>query len=234
MPPMLLQMLPFLAQGISGLFQGGKGVAGLLGSNRPQYSIPAAQQQSLALAQAQAGGDMAGYGQAKSNIGTSTANALGAARESGNPLAAISAIQANQNQAFNNLDTQNANYKVGRQDNLQRALGTQGEYQDRAFQMNEFAPYMDKQRESRQLIGSGLSNVFGAMNNATAFDTYSNLLKGVNTTTNINATLGGQGGGSANGGIGGIDQLKSVFGNNQGLFNMMKNNPLLKVRQLGE
>ena len=244
MPPMLLQMLPFIAKSVSGLFQTGKGLSNLFGSKRPEYEIPTAQNQATALAGLRASSDMGGYNQAKSDIGTSTGNALTAARESGNPMALIGQIQGNENNAVNKLNIQNSEYRNQQQQNYQNALSQQAQYQDKAWQINKFSPYMDKQQEGRQMVGAGLSNVFGAMSDANNFKMYQDLLKGVNNTSGINASLsGGQGGGGMNngGGIGmGNQFLNLMNGGNSNINNILRlmakqnQNPLSKLRMLGE
>lgn len=239
MIPMALQYLPFIAQGLTGLFQAGKGIAGM-NTKRPEYEIPAAQNQATALAALQASGNMPSYNQATTNIGTATGNALTAARESGNPSALISTIQGNQNSAFNKLDSQNAMYQDQKQGDLQRALAQQAQYQDKAFQMNKFSPYLDKVQEGRQMFGAGLSNAFSAMSNANNFDMYQSLLKGVNENSNINAKLSNSSniGTGNNGGIGGMSGLQGLLGggntNVNMLLNLLTKNPLTKIKMLGE
>ena len=154
-------MLPFLLPLITG---GAQAVVGAIGSalnKRPQYEIPNAATQKLALAQAAASSNMAEYGNALNNVGVNAANALSAAKESGNPMSVIAAIQANANSATNNLDAQNAQYKQGQQQNLQNTLGEMGEYQDKRWQMNEYAPYVDRKKMFGDLVGAGIKNMVG-------------------------------------------------------------------------
>jgi len=230
MPPMLLSMLPFIAKGIGGLFQAGAGAIGM-SAKRPEYQIPDAQNQATALAALSASGNMGGYDQAKSNIGTSTANALTAAREAGNPNALIGQIQSNENVALNRLDAQNAGFKDQKQGDLQRALMTQGEYQDRAWQMNEFAPYADKVQQGRQMFGAGLSNMFGAMTDGMNYNAYKDLLNSGNVTSNANAGVSG-----GNMGYVAAQPVYDFLNKNQNpLLSLMKNAmPLIKIAKIGE
>lgn len=186
MIPMELQYLPMIGQGILGF-------ANMMFSKRPEYKIPSAVNQATTLAGMQASGNMPGYNQASTNIGTATGNALSAARESGNPTSLISAIQGNQNSALNKLDSQNAMYQDQKQGDFQKALMQQGEFQDRKFQLNEFSPYADKQREARQMFGAGMSSLFSAMSNANDTEMYQKLIKGLNGDSDINAKLSDNG-----------------------------------------
>lgn len=149
-----------------GLAQTGIGAIGMALDKRPKYKIPDAVNQKLALAQANAASDMGGYNQAISNVGANAANATVAARESGNPLAVIGQIQANQNAGTNNIDAQNAQFKIGQQANLQNAYGEYANYQDQAFQINEFQPYADRQRMFNNMIGAGAKNAIAGIDAA--------------------------------------------------------------------
>ena len=72
MIPMELQYLPMIGQGILGF-------ANMMFSKRPEYKIPSAVNQATTLAGMQASGNMPGYNQASTNIGTATGNASPAA-----------------------------------------------------------------------------------------------------------------------------------------------------------
>lgn len=152
MPPSLIPLLFGGAQTLIG------GIGSML-NKRPQYEIPNAATQKLALASAAAASNMGGYNQAISTIGANTSNAYSAARESGNPMSVISAIQANQNQATNDLNARNAQYKEGQQQNLQNTLGDYANYQNEAFQLNKYQPYVDRKKAFSDLVGAGLKNI---------------------------------------------------------------------------
>ena len=47
-------------------------------------------------------------------------------------------------------------------------LGLKAKYRDTAWQLNEFAPYMDKYNEAREQIGAGQQNVFSALDSLSA------------------------------------------------------------------
>jgi len=154
-------MAPFLLPLIMGGAQSVVGAIGSMLNKRPDYSIPAAATQKLALAQMAASNNMSGYNQASSNIGLSAANTIAAAKESGNPMSILPQIQANQNQAYRDLSVQNEQYKQQSQQNLQGALGDYANLQDQAFQLNEYQPYVDRKKAFSDLVGAGLKNISG-------------------------------------------------------------------------
>lgn len=199
-----LALIPSIIGGVQSLV----GAFSSLSNKRPTYEIPAGIKQGLALAQAQAASDMPNYGQGKADIGAATGNAITAARESGNPLAAISQIQANENKGVNDLNVQNAGYKDGKQNQLRQALDHYADYQDEAFQLNAYAPYKEKRQLYNNMFGSGISNIVGGIDS-------NNLQKtmGANTDSNnglLHQLLGmkGQGGGGQSGYI--TPQLPSL------------------------
>ena len=190
-----LSLIPVALGGIQSLF----GAFNSLKNKRPEYKLPPAVQQGLSLAEAQAASDMPNYGQGKSDIQTSTGNAITAARESGNPLAAISQIQANENKGVNDLNVQNAGYKDGKQNQLRQALDHYADYQDEQFQLNAYAPYKEKRQLYNNMFGSGISNIVGGIDS-------NNLQKtmGANTDSNNGILqqllkMQGQGGGGQSG-----------------------------------
>lgn len=163
-----------------GLGQAAIGAIGMALDKRPKYQIPAAATQKLALAQANASGNMGGYDQAIGNVGANAANAAVNARESGNPLAVIGAIQANQNAGTNNIDAQNAQFKIGQQQNLQQAYGEYANYQDQAFQINEFQPYADRQKMFNNMLGAGAKNAIGGIDAQKQMDVFNKFLDNQN------------------------------------------------------
>lgn len=146
-----------VAQGAS---QKRRGQRGLDALERPEYEIPAAVRQMLALTQNRASDAyMPGQGIASDSIGSTTANGMSAAMESGNPYAALGAITSNANQAYNNLAINSAQYQ--NQENAQylSTLGTMANFQDTEWQMNQFAPYKDNYLRFNDMIGAGIKNI---------------------------------------------------------------------------
>ena len=156
---------------IPSLFQGAVGLGQLIGGNRqlrnlkrPEYNIPGESFNQLALNQ-QAYADPYSVGElrAQNNIGLSGANAVAAARDSGNLSAMAPAIAAQQNAGYNTLQTQVEGDRERRRQALMQSLDMMAAQRDKAWQLNEYAPYADKYAEARQRIGAGQENIMGAL-----------------------------------------------------------------------
>lgn len=143
-------------------------VGGLIGSasnKRPKYSIPTGAQAALGIANEQANrmampGESAMYGK----IDQEGANMLAAAREYGMAgLASLPAIQARMQGSKIDVGMQSAKWRDQKQAQLQQAQGTYAGYQDQEWQMNDFAPFKDKQQRSQNAIGAGAKNIIGGI-----------------------------------------------------------------------
>lgn len=151
-----------------------------LNPKRPNYQIP-----GEVLANRQMYQDMAnsqrlpGQSMAENNIRSGTANALNAITQTGggtnNILAAISGLNKNQNDAYNNLAVQGAQMNLANKDKLANAnMAVAGEKKE-AFDYNKNQPYMmDLQRKMalQQAAGNNMSNAMQGMFNlsSTMFD----------------------------------------------------------------
>jgi hypothetical protein len=167
-----LAAIPIIAGGAQALI-GGIGAAL---QKRPEYKIPDAVNQQLGYAAYNASSGLPSYGNALNQIDANTANALSAARESGNPMAAISAIQANQNAGTNDLNVNDANYRASQQQQLQQALAQKAQYDDQAWQINEYAPYADKRKLFENMFGAGVKNMMGGLDNMASMDAMKQLM----------------------------------------------------------
>lgn len=164
-PISALAAIPSLMQGVVGITQMIKGKRTLDGLQRPNYEIPSAVRQQLALSrQAFADPMMPGEARANSQIGASFSQGLRSARGTGNSMAGIAMMQANANNAYGNLATTSAQFQEQDRANLMSNLGTFAQYQDQQWQQNKFAPYMDKYNQAREQIGAGQQNTFSALN----------------------------------------------------------------------
>lgn len=150
-----------IAQGVVGL---GQTIGGALsGAKRPEYELPPALRESLALARINVANPYsAGYGQAKAQSDLTMANQIAAAQQQGNPQESIQTIAAGQQRAQRELEMYNEQDQKQDISNLQGELGKLQQAQDLMFQMNEFAPYADKSQQSKNMIGAGLENLFAA------------------------------------------------------------------------
>lgn len=169
MVPGILGAIPSIYQFITGLNQTAQGKRDLAALERPQYEIPGAAKQSLAISKAMyADPRMPGQGRAESQIAQTLSNYAKASRETSNPLAGLAMAQANAGRSYNDLATNAAAYQQQDQRNLQQELGQYAQMQDQEWQMNKFAPYMDKYNEAREQIGGGQQNQFGGLNGMSA------------------------------------------------------------------
>lgn len=166
-PLSAIAAIPSIFQGIQGITQMVKGKRDLNDLVRPEYEIPTAARQSLALARsAYADPRMPGESRAYDRIGGAYSNYLRASRDAGggSGLAGLAMAQANTNAAYGDLATQSANNQRQDQQNLMSNLSNYANYQDQQFQLNKFAPYAQKYNEAREMIGAGQQNTFGALN----------------------------------------------------------------------
>ena len=150
-----------LGQGVLGL---GQSIGGTLsGGKRPEYEIPPALRESLALARINVADPNApGYGQAKAEADLTMSNQLAAAQQQGNPQESIQAIAGAQQKSMRDLEMYNQQSQQQDYASLQGELGKLQQAQDLQFQMNKFAPYADKSQQSKNMIGAGLQNLYGA------------------------------------------------------------------------
>lgn len=160
---MLLAAIPQVFKGIAGGVQMFSGARDLRHLHRPTYEIPKEMGRATGIAAAAyADPRMPGEDFARQNIDLSASSALNAAAESGTP-GLITAIQANRDQSSGALAAQSAQYQQSDADRYRDALGRMAEYRDQAWQMNKFAPYVDKYNEARQKLGGGAQNLYGAL-----------------------------------------------------------------------
>ena len=146
-----------------GVIQSIVGGVGLSKLDRPTYQIADAAKRSLAVAQARKNRNMPGFDNQKENINAATGNAVSLAKQSGNPLLAISSIQENENNANMNLVARNEEYRDRVETQYSNALLNFAQYQDQQWQMNEFAPYADKFNMYNDLLGAGIKNITGGI-----------------------------------------------------------------------
>jgi hypothetical protein len=161
-------MLPALLKGGLGASQLIGGLGGMLTTKRPQYKIPKAATMAMGVAQENANRmEMPGESTMYAKVAQQGANALGAAREYGQAgLAALPAIMAGMQGGNLNIGMQTSAWRDKKQGELMAALGQYAEYQDQEWQMNKFAPFMDKTRRSQNAIGAGIENISGGADSA--------------------------------------------------------------------
>lgn len=148
----------------------GQALAGIFTRpKRPTYNIPGAAQEATALARREAAATTRpGNDQALADIRRSTTNTVGRAKSVSKSASQIlnASAQANavEQGAIQRNNAMNTQYGLNARQNLFGALNTMAGYQDKAFQMNKFQPYMQKAETKAALISSGLQNLYGAGN----------------------------------------------------------------------
>lgn len=166
----------------SGIHQ--NNMAKRINPNRPKYQIPTGIRNNVEIAQNMANDTrLPGQSVAENRIRENTANSLNAvmqgATSGSDILNAASSINKNQNDAFNNLAMQGAQFNVQNKDRLMDANQTLSQYQDQAFDYNRNQPYMMDMARKMALQQSGAANISngltGATNLATSFIGQSNI-----------------------------------------------------------
>ncbi len=191
--------LPAIIQGVAGISQLLGGAIGSLSAKRPEYEIPDALKQSLALAKINfQDPNMPGYTQAKEAIDLQTANLIRGAQESGNATQSIQQIAEAARLGMSDLARMNAESQNLDQDKLNQVLGQVAQAENMQFQINEFGKFQDQSQRFADIFGAGLENVFGAADK--------------------NALLGLLGGGQA-GGQGQAGDIISILSTISGIIN---------------
>ncbi len=137
---------------------------------RPEWQIPAAATEALGNARTMASASVRpGDQMAKDAISKNTAAIIGNInRTAGSATQALGAgekAQINANNALNQNAAQNTQYQFNAKQNLQNVLGTYANLQREQQQKNVFDPYQARVDTKNALIGSGLQNIFGGLNN---------------------------------------------------------------------
>lgn len=184
-------MIPFLAA-IPGIVQAGAGLAQLIKGSRgqknlqrPEYEMPAEAKNAYAMAAANYA-DRANAGGAnyqRQAIDMAAMNALGAATQRGGGLASVSSILANSNNAMQQANVGADNAMQQRLMALMAQSQNVADYRDKEFQMNKYAPYVQKYNENREMLGAGMQNMFGGLNNLSSLQMMSKMMKDSKTPT---------------------------------------------------
>jgi len=160
----LASAIPSIYRTIQGTKQMNEGRQGLAGLERPIYEMPEEVQRQLAISGAAYGDpSMPGQSMMVDRNNQTTANALAASREAGNPFASIAAIQANQQAGLQTIGYQAMQYQDQQRMQYMQQLQQVAGYRDTEWQMNKFAPYSDKYNEYRDMIGAGNKNVYSGI-----------------------------------------------------------------------
>lgn len=161
---------PALAQGITGFVQSKRAKNILRNLQRPTYEIPNSATEALNTARVLAStNQLPNQVQAEQSINQSAANAnyniTQNATSGTEALAAMIGVAGGQMSAMNELSGMGANFANQQNQNLINSLNRYATYEDKAFQLNEFEPYMMKLQEGQGLAAAGMQNKFNALNN---------------------------------------------------------------------
>jgi hypothetical protein len=170
--PLAVTMIPAGLQAIAGGVQLAKGIKQRNENERPLYEIPPAVLQAIQNAKVGASSfEMAGQTGMEQNQDQILANTTGqitdTATSSAEALSALVRAGGQRMAAQNQIGIAAEQNYERNQDELRAALFNLGDYQDKAFELNEMQPYQDKAASASALIGGGMQNLFGAANTAT-------------------------------------------------------------------
>jgi len=156
----IIAAAPAVYKMISGISQKSKAEKDLKGLERPEYQTPKEVLQSVGMSRT-AYGDraMPGEQQMLDRAAQTQANAMAMAGQAGNPFAALGSITASTQKSMQDIGIQSAQHQTTERNQLQSMLQMLGGFRDQEFQMNEFAPYVEKYRESRDVLGASQKNI---------------------------------------------------------------------------
>ncbi len=162
--PLPLALLPSLFEAGVGLTQMIGGNDQLAGLKRPEFKTPKEALTALGLSKAEyADPRFAGQSELENQVDLNSANALATAQGRGAGMQTVGAIASAGNKAQQDITAEAARQQQADRFSYQNMLQLIAGYREKEFQMNEFAPYMDKYNEGRERIGAGQENVFGAL-----------------------------------------------------------------------
>ena len=191
-----VQAVTGLIQGIAGGSQRRKAKRNLDNLKMPTYEIPDSINQMVELARRRSTSEMPGLdtmlaeGSARTTAGVQ-ASALAASSQS-DLAAATRNLYAEEMRGARQLGIMSAEYRSNMEQQYMGALGQQGQYEDRAFQINKMMPYEQKLREYMGDLGAGNANISAGISNVTGAVT--GYLGGRAQLDMMNAWQGGGGG----------------------------------------
>jgi hypothetical protein len=173
----LLSLLPSMFKGGLGIFQSILG--GMNKPQRPVYEVPESVRQGTNIAETLASGSMPGKASIQGEIDKNAGMAINSLQESmgssPNLTSAVANILAKNNEAKTALGVQDANFKVGAQENLIGQKNLEGQYEDKAFGYNQDAKYKESANANSALSGAGLSNLFSGLSDVAGVASYNSL-----------------------------------------------------------
>lgn len=131
----------------------------------PTYEIPAEVSQNLSDAQRMAleGMPAEQKQQYVQNLQRSTMFGLNAMNDRKAGLAGLSSLVQNQNDAYGNLLSMDAQARQQNQQLLMQQRENMAQYKDKQFDFNKVQPYLQKAQAAQALQGAGIQNILGGL-----------------------------------------------------------------------
>ena len=176
----VLQFLPSVVKAGAAISQNNRAKR-LASQPRPQYQVPEAVEDAVDVARSEyLNPNLYARNYAVENVNQGAAQGIRAAKDSGGGangvLATIAALNANQNNAYQNIAAQGQLKRSQDAWRLERQLGNLGSYQDREFMVNEMQPYLDYQQAAQDLFYASRGNTDSLLSDLTragsAYSTY--------------------------------------------------------------
>jgi len=161
--------------GLRSLLGTGLGIAQLIRGSRmkpkrPTYQISQEAKDQLGLAQNQLNAGLAGKSEILDQINSNQSgfinNIKQGSTDSSTLLATAGLGAVNKNKALNNLAVTQAQDYQNRLRNLMVAQNNMTTQRDKAFQYNEYEPFIDESRTKSSLIEGGIQNILGGIGSA--------------------------------------------------------------------
>jgi len=154
-----------------GLYRGILGISQLsqakkLAPKRPEYQIPGAMNEQVALYRGLANqSQVPGHAIIADDLNRSTSSAIDSInRASGSAqdiIGSASMLAGNQIRGLSDLTIAGAQMQRQAQGMYANSLGMLAQYQDRAFDINKMIPYLNEERKKEALKAAGHANIYG-------------------------------------------------------------------------
>lgn len=183
-----------LAQLGMAAYQTYKGSKAAEGLNRPQYEIPDEVKQKLSAAHLMAleGLPAAQKQEFVQNIQRGMNFGLRNLSDRKAGIAGLSSLVQSGDDAYNKMLVEDATQKLENQKYLGTVQSEMGGFRDKAYQLNELEPYMQKSQSAAAMKGAGMQNIYGALQsgiNAYGQSKYLDFLKDINGVGNAAKTV---------------------------------------------
>ena len=166
MDPLTIGLLAGIPSLALGTYQAIKGYQ-LGNQERPEYEIPDSLKQMLGMAKTQASQTgLPGQSLLEQNIrGTTSrgANILERSTQGSQLLGGISDLVTGEQQQMANIGIAGEQQNITNQQNLQNALSTYAQYEDKAYEINELQPYLQAMQQAQALTSAGIQNIVGGI-----------------------------------------------------------------------